>query len=98
MNVRIIYNSPLPPDPYIAMALGNIILVKGNAIHETTLAHELVHVDQYKRLGFFKFLRVWLFEYFTKGYRNISLEREAYDKQGTSEYLDRARKILEAAK
>jgi len=94
MSVKIIFNSPIPPRPYTAMALGNLILVRDDQITTQTLAHELVHVDQYKRLGFFKFLRTWAFEYLTKGYWNISLEKEAYAKQDDPEYVERAKLIL----
>lgn len=42
------------------------------------LVHELVHASQYERLGgIFPFLRKYLFECFTIGYRNAPLEQEA---------------------
>lgn len=54
------------------------------------VTHEQVHIDQIKRLGIIKFYRLYLWEYF-KGrraglnhfaaYRNISFEKEAYEKQ-----------------
>ncbi len=52
------------------------------------LVHELVHVDQWKRLGVVRFLGRYLGEYLrgliafrshTRAYRDISLEREAED-------------------
>jgi hypothetical protein len=76
------------------MALGSIILVRGSEITRETLAHELVHVDQYKRLGFARFLVTWSWEYVRKGYWDISLEQEAYKKQNDAEYLQRARRLL----
>lgn len=94
MSVKIIYNSPIPPKPYTAMALGNLVLVRASSIEVRTLAHELVHVDQYKRLGMFKFLVSWGFQYLTKGYWNIDLEKEAYQKENDPEYIARAKQIL----
>jgi len=94
---KIIFNSPIPPRPYTAMALGSIILVRSNQITRETLAHELVHVDQYKRLGFARFLVTWAWEYVRKGYWNISLEKEAYKKQNDAEYLERAGRLLSEA-
>ena len=42
------------------------------------LVHELVHTSQYERLGgIFPFLRKYLFECFTIGYRSAPLEQEA---------------------
>lgn len=92
--IRILFNSPIPPPPYTAMALGNTVLVRGKEISVTTLAHELVHVDQYKRLGMLRFLLTWIFEYVKNGYWNISLEKEAYKKQNDSEYVERAKEIM----
>jgi hypothetical protein len=44
------------------------------------LTHELVHTAQYERLGgIIPFLRKYIFECFTNGYRNAPLEQEATD-------------------
>jgi hypothetical protein len=44
----------------------------------TLLVHELVHASQYERLGgIFPFLRKYLLECFTIGYRKAPLEQEA---------------------
>ncbi len=52
--------------------------------------HEQVHLDQIKRVGILKFYRLYLWEYFQgrrlgmshfEAYRNISFEKEAYEKQ-----------------
>jgi len=43
--------------------------------------HELVHVKQYREIGFFKFLYRYVKEYYEKGYRWISFESEAYNIQ-----------------
>jgi len=91
---RIVFNQLIPPSPYNAMALGTLIIVRGRTVSEKTVAHELVHVDQYKRLGFARFLVTWAWEYVRKGYWNISLEQEAYKKQNDAEYLQRARRLL----
>lgn len=93
--IKIIFNRILPFKPYAAMALGNIIFVRRNIkVTPRLMAHELVHVDQYKRLGMLRFLLTWIFEYVTKGYWNISLEKEAYAKEKDQEYLSRAEELL----
>ena len=44
------------------------------------IAHELVHVMQYERLGgILPFLRDYLFQCMTVGYANAPLEQEAVD-------------------
>lgn len=40
--------------------------------------HELVHVNQVLKLGWFKFYSKYLWEWIRKGYKNISFEKEAY--------------------
>jgi hypothetical protein len=62
------------------MALGRgIYLLDGRS---RVLRHELVHVAQYQRLGGIEpFLRRYLAECLTRGYRNSPLEREARAKE-----------------
>lgn len=54
------------------------------------ITHEQVHFDQIKQLGILKFYGKYLWEYFQgrklglshyEAYRNISFEKEAYEKQ-----------------
>lgn len=45
--------------------------------HPTWLAHELVHVQQYQRLGLLKFLFLYLVQSMKNGYQNNLYEKEA---------------------
>lgn len=92
---NIIVNNILPFKPYAAMAFGNRIFVReGEKITKSLIAHELVHVEQYEKMGMFMFLVTWAYEYLKKGYDNISLEKEAYDKQHEDYYLAWAESVL----
>ncbi len=74
---------------YSAVALPRLVIMRrGVASHDLSglLAHELVHVDQWKRLGVRRFLARYLGEYLAgrwrglshaQAYAAISLEREA---------------------
>lgn len=64
-----------------AITLGNTIFYF-DEITEEILMHELVHVRQYKELGFAGFLKKYLKEYKEKGYALVSLEIEAYSIAG----------------
>ena len=66
-------------------------LETGSRRARVLLAHELVHVKQYRRLGWMRFLSRYLGEYFAgrrrglphrQAYRAISLEREARERSG----------------
>jgi len=64
--------------PTIGMALGYAICLRtGCAESRSLLAHELVHVRQYERLGFSPFLRQYIHECLTDGYPHGALEAEA---------------------
>ncbi len=93
--INIIINRYLPRRPYAAMAFGSRILAReGVTLTKGLIAHELVHVEQYERLGMFMFLVTWVWEYLRKGYDNISLEKDAYDKQYEDYYLVWAESVL----
>ena len=87
---------PFPKDPMLKAAAGAIqfltpatcgltlrygIFVRSDYWRDRALiAHELVHVMQYERLGgILPFLRDYLFQCITVGYPNAPLEREALD-------------------
>jgi hypothetical protein len=44
---------------------------------ERWVKHELCHIQQYKRLGFFRFITLYLWESMKKGYHNNKFEAEA---------------------
>jgi hypothetical protein len=67
------------------LALGHGIFVRSDCWRSRTLiAHELVHVAQYERLGgIAPFLRQYLMECLTVGYPQSPLEQEAISRSGT---------------
>ena len=76
------------------MKTNNIAMVLGKTIHlsgvskehflnsSKWLAHELVHVEQFKRYGFLRFLLLYLAESYKKGYHNNKFEVEARQRAG----------------
>lgn len=79
------------------MVLFGKILALDEYLPDQVINHELIHVAQQKRLGYFKFyyryLKEWLHNHrqykdWTMAYRNISFEKEAYDNQNNLNYLD----------
>lgn len=71
-----------------------LILLRTGALSLTSIAHELVHRDQDKRLGFFKFRFKYFFEIARVGYFNNPFEIEAREKATTEPYLKEAGEIL----
>lgn len=68
--------------PAVAMVIGKGIHLSGVCKEdflrdERWLKHELVHIQQYKEHGTFKFLCKYLAESFKKGYYNNKYEVEA---------------------
>ncbi len=108
MNVVCVYNSKLPGwfgataitlYPFLFFALS-----KESALSSKTLAHEMVHVRQVRKLGWLRFYWKYVVEYFKwrlKGmdadlaYRTTSFEREAYDAQASVVFTDAEKKELE---
>lgn len=71
------------------MALFPFIFVRGGKLlTATTLNHEKIHFAQQKEM-LVVFFYLWYFiEWIFKGYKNISLEKEAYDNQDDLLYLE----------
>lgn len=70
----------------IALTIGNTIYLhnatKQQLIQNTSwLCHELVHVQQYEKLGFAKFLIMYIYEWIVKGYYNNKFEVEARENE-----------------
>lgn len=76
------------------MAIGNTILIRSKKLKMELLAHELVHVEQYHRLGFFKFLYNYMKSHYKYGYKDNPFEIEAYLKQEDFFYKKIAAKIM----
>jgi hypothetical protein len=73
-----------------AIVLYPFIFFHSKVPDEILISHEMVHVEQIKREGMFKFYFKYLFEYLvlrckkiphSKAYHSISFEIEAYEKQ-----------------
>lgn len=76
------------------MKSNNIAMVLGKTIHlsgvskerflknEQWLQHELVHIEQFKRYGFFKFLLLYFVESLKHGYHQNKYEVEARQRAG----------------
>lgn len=70
----------------VALTIGNTIYLhnatKEQLIQNTTwLCHELVHVQQYEKLGKCRFLAVYIYEWMIKGYFSNKFEVEAREKE-----------------
>jgi len=68
--------------PNVAMVLGERIHLSGVSREEflqdeAWVAHELCHIEQFRKYGFVKFLWLYLLESFRKGYYNNCFEVEA---------------------
>ena len=82
---------PWLPAGTAAMTLGRLIIVRRGAFEKGLLAHELVHVMQWRELGIVPFLWAYLMAYFRgrlhglshwDAYREIPLEVEARELSG----------------
>lgn len=72
----------------VAMALYPFILInRKKNINSVTLNHERIHLVQQLEMLIIPFYVVYLFELITKGYRNISFEREAYQNERNLNYI-----------
>jgi hypothetical protein len=95
--MRIVRNNIIPIKGFKAINLFGILFVRKNAnIDEVTLNHEAIHTAQMKELLYVFFYLWYIVEWIIKlfyyrnnddVYRNISFEREAYDKQRYLNYL-----------
>lgn len=84
----------MQPRRVVALTLGRHVFVAADRIPVTTLAHELVHVEQYQRHGFFGFLWRYFRQALKHSYRDIPLEVEAYQRESDPRLLRQARDIL----
>ena len=73
----------------IAMVLGNTIYLSGVEkqlfmSNKKWLIHEMVHIEQYRKNGFLKFLFLYVLESIKKGYYNnrFEIEARAAEEQG----------------
>lgn len=97
--MKIIYNSIIPFQGFKAMNLFGVLFArKGEKVDKRTLIHETIHQKQMLEMlviGFYAwYLLEWLFRvlltkdrFSHQAYRNLSLEREAYDHEADETYL-----------
>jgi hypothetical protein len=89
MDFRIKENSWIARVAAWKLSAKQVAIVVGKTIHlhnttkeeflrnERWVKHELCHIRQYKELGFFKFIALYLWESMKKGYHNNKFEVEA---------------------
>lgn len=75
-----------------------VILVKKyqGAIPVGVVAHELVHVEQMKRFGYFPFLIRYFRNYFRFGYKNNPFEQEARSESLSISTWDKANELIKS--
>lgn len=78
--------------------LGVLFIRKGMVMYDWNYTHEAIHTEQMKELLFLPFYVWYVVEWLIRliqyhnaktAYRNISFEREAYDRQMVFGYLDK---------
>ncbi|MGC4233390.1 MAG: DUF4157 domain-containing protein [Niabella sp.] len=81
----------------------NVAIVFGSCIHlygvpkadflsnKRWLRHELKHIEQYERLGFFRFILIYLWQTIRVGYYRCGLECEAREAEHNEEITKRFR-------
>jgi hypothetical protein len=75
-----------------AMALFPFILLnRRKKATDVLINHERIHLMQQLELLVVPFYLIYLFELLTKGYRNISFEKEAYANEKNLDYLKQRR-------
>lgn len=89
MDYRIKENSWVAKIAAWKMSASKLAIVFGRTIHlhntsreeflknERWVKHELCHVEQYRRLGFMRFIVLYLWDWMHKGYYNNRFEKEA---------------------
>ena len=98
--MKIIRNNILPPKGFKAITILCFIFVKkGIELDDNDIRHETIHWEQEKELLFIGFYVLYLLDFlrnllkfgdWSKAYRNICFEREAYANQ-TSWFYPEAR-------
>lgn len=97
IEMKIIYNKYIPFKGFLAINLFGVLFVRGTwrDVNATLLNHERIHTAQMKELGYVLFYVIYFIEWLVRllfpgnAYRNISFEREAYNNQRNSFYLER---------
>ena len=81
LEVNVHYRSLLArlflPRRYVAITLASHVLTREASLDDSVLRHEWVHVEQWRRYGFFGFLGRYLWYHFKYGYQRNPFEIEA---------------------
>ena len=77
-----ILHLPYLPFNFDGLALRWVILVKKG--HDAIIPHELVHIEQQKKIGYIKYM----FKYLTNPDFRVQMEFEAYYKGSSLSFLD----------
>ena len=96
--MKVIYNNIIPFPNYQCMNLFGILFARKNAkLSDSTLNHESIHIAQMKELLYIPFYLLYGLEWLVKlikngfkghsAYRDISLEKEAYNNEHDLNYL-----------
>lgn len=89
VTVKIVINSHLRPflhwQSMQAITIWNTIHVAESNISDQGVTHELTHVTQWHRYGFFGFLWRYFSEQIRHGYQKNALEQEARKRSGEGE-------------
>lgn len=98
MRPHIIHNRLIPVRPFAAINICGLIFVRrGIRLSEKELNHECIHTLQQREMLYIPFYVFYVAEWLVRllitrnameAYRNISFEREAYDKQDNLRYGD----------
>jgi len=93
-GIKIRQNSPLARIAAWKLGAGSVAITMGRTIHlhnacpkefladSRWLRHELAHVEQFRRYGFYRFIWLYILESLRKGYYLNRFEVEAREAEG----------------
>ena len=97
--MKIVHNKFIPFKGYKAINLFGVVFVrKGTLINDVDINHESIHTEQMKELLYVGFLPLYVLMFiwqlvrllnWSKAYRSVALEREAYSHQEEMDYLEK---------
>jgi hypothetical protein len=77
---------PLPLPSYDGITIYPFIFVRRDT-SKKLLRHELIHFWQVRKTGWFRFYGMYIWDALRKSYRDIPVEKEAYEHQHDEDYL-----------
>lgn len=98
--IRVPFLLVWPPKRFSTQVLlPNIVFVRQDVdLSASSLAHELAHIDQIRRMGFIRYWAGYLLNLARHGYYDHPYEQEARAASTDSAYLARARDLLKGVK